>query len=120
MESLDSAYYLGLGTNIARLRSRAGITQEELAERAAISPSYLAHIEAGSRRPTLDVLRRLARALDLRVAALLPDEPDQAEIRAPARTRLADSMEQLAREDQELLRSLMDRLGSRRPRRRRR
>lgn len=51
-----------LGSTIRWIRNEAKLTQEQLAERAAISPSYLSHIESDRKEPSLDVLRRLARA----------------------------------------------------------
>ncbi len=38
--------YIALGLNIAYYRKRAGLTQEQLAEGAGISRSYLGEIEA--------------------------------------------------------------------------
>jgi transcriptional regulator with XRE-family HTH domain len=48
------------------------VTQEELAKRAKVSRSYLAGIEVGHRKnPSLDVLKRLAKALGVPLAELL-------------------------------------------------
>ena len=61
-----------LGKRIARYRQERGFSQEELARRAKISRSYVATLEGGHRdSPAIPVLRRLARALDVPVAALL-------------------------------------------------
>jgi transcriptional regulator with XRE-family HTH domain len=47
-------------------RVAAGLTQRELAEAAEVSQSMVAKIEAGnSRRPQLEILVRLAKALEL-------------------------------------------------------
>lgn len=55
--------------NLARYRDladdRCGITQAALAARAGLSPGYVAQLEAGRRRPTLDVIQRLAQAMGL-------------------------------------------------------
>ncbi|MFH0903021.1 MAG: helix-turn-helix transcriptional regulator [Pseudomonadota bacterium] len=68
-------FYEQMGRRIAELRkSAANISQERLAERASIAASYVAHIEIGSRKPTLDVLRRIAVALDVPVWRLIVDE----------------------------------------------
>ena len=71
--SMDESWYQQLGARIARFRADSKMTQEVLAERADIAPSYLARIETGSRHPTLDVLGRLASALQLSLARLLAD-----------------------------------------------
>ena len=45
--------------------------QSELAERAKLPPSSVAHFEIGSRKPSFDNLRRLAIALDVTTDYLL-------------------------------------------------
>ena len=60
-----------LGRTIRRLREEADLTQEELAKQAGISGSYLSHIEAERREPTLAVIRRLARSLSVWPGLLL-------------------------------------------------
>jgi transcriptional regulator with XRE-family HTH domain len=51
------------GKNIARLRSRRGLTQEKLAEKTGVSARYLQSIEAGEYLPALPTLARLKSAL---------------------------------------------------------
>jgi DNA-binding XRE family transcriptional regulator len=43
---------------LRRARSAAGLTQDQLAERVGYSPSLVAHVETGSRAPSLDFARR--------------------------------------------------------------
>jgi transcriptional regulator with XRE-family HTH domain len=71
---MDVQWYRQLGSRIGRLRAKAGLTQEVLAERSGIGASYLARIEVGSRRPTLDVLGAIAAALDVPLHRLVADE----------------------------------------------
>ncbi|SRR6266566_1639477 len=52
-----------LGRQIKRLRTRLGLTQDDLAERIQINPKYLSNIERGRENPTLDTLLRLAKSL---------------------------------------------------------
>jgi transcriptional regulator with XRE-family HTH domain len=59
---------------IARLKTlRAGreMTQEALAERAGISRTYIARLELGQQDPTLGTLRKLAKALKVKVGDLV-------------------------------------------------
>ena len=51
------------GRNVARLRSRRNLTQEELAENIGVSPRYLRSVEAGEYYPSLPTLARLRAAL---------------------------------------------------------
>ena len=55
--------------------------QNELAIRADLPPSSIAHFEAGSRKPSFDTLRRIANALDVTTDYLLGrvDDPAMAE-----------------------------------------
>ncbi|MCG2593029.1 helix-turn-helix domain-containing protein [Ramlibacter sp. XY19] len=52
------------------LRQAKGWTQEELATHAGVARDIVAKIERGSRNPTLEVLDRLAAALEVRTADL--------------------------------------------------
>src|SRR5215212_3235366 len=54
------------GTLLRRFRTHAGLTQEELAERAGISARAVSDLERGMRsRPYPETVRLLAGALDL-------------------------------------------------------
>ncbi|MGL5930438.1 MAG: helix-turn-helix domain-containing protein [Dermatophilaceae bacterium] len=56
----------GFAGALATARSVAGLTQEQLAERAGLSARGVGHLERGSRtRPRRDTVRRLANALGL-------------------------------------------------------
>lgn len=50
----------GVGARLRALRARRGLTLAELAEQTGISVSTLSRLESGGRRPTLDLLMRLA------------------------------------------------------------
>ena len=57
---------------IQRLRDEKGMTQRDLAAAAKVTPGYIAQLEMGLRKnPSLDVLKRLARALGVPVTELL-------------------------------------------------
>ena len=62
----------GIGKVLQARREAKRLTQEALAKRAKVARSYLAKLEAGhSKNPSLAVLQRLAKALDVPVTALL-------------------------------------------------
>jgi XRE family transcriptional regulator, regulator of sulfur utilization len=54
-----------LGQRVKHLRRIRGQTQEQLAERIDINPKYLSSIERGAENPTLDLLIRLAKGLQV-------------------------------------------------------
>ena len=61
-----------LATVLRQLRAAQKMTQEELAKRAKITRSHLSLLEADHRKnPSLNVLKRLARALGVPVTELL-------------------------------------------------
>jgi DNA-binding XRE family transcriptional regulator len=62
------------GKRLRELRRRRKLSRKELAERAGIDESTLARLERGERPASLDLLRRLAQALDLPPVELLPEE----------------------------------------------
>jgi transcriptional regulator with XRE-family HTH domain len=60
------------GANVRRIRRAKEMSQEELAHRADIHRTYLASLESkGGRNPTIKVVERLARALDVTPGQLL-------------------------------------------------
>lgn len=55
------------------LREAMGVSQTELARRVQVSQGALSHIERGTRKPSLSVAMRLARAFGLTVEELFGD-----------------------------------------------
>ncbi|BAK45219.1 predicted transcriptional regulator [Eggerthella sp. YY7918] len=62
-----------VGSNIARLRTAAGIPQGSFALMVGVSRQYLIDIESGRANPTVDVLERIAGGLDIPIRALFED-----------------------------------------------
>jgi transcriptional regulator with XRE-family HTH domain len=61
-----------LKTVLKALREDRGWTMAELAKKADVTDAYIAQLETGKRdNPSLDVLKRLARALGVPVTELL-------------------------------------------------
>ena len=58
-----AAHRLRVGKTLRQLRLARGWTQEELAARAGLHPTYVGGIERGERNVGLDNLINLARAL---------------------------------------------------------
>ena len=53
-----------LATELKKARIAAGLTQEELASKAAVSREYVNYIERGRRQPTVAVFVRLCKAMN--------------------------------------------------------
>lgn len=58
---------------VRRQRRHAGLTQEVLAERAGLHPTYISMIENGHKVPTLDAARQLAVGLGVRLSKLIAE-----------------------------------------------
>jgi transcriptional regulator with XRE-family HTH domain len=62
----------GLGKMLKRIREEKGLTQVELAQKSGVTREYITMIETGARKnPTVDTLKRLAKALKVKVGELL-------------------------------------------------
>lgn len=59
-----------LGKTVLKYRMKAGFSQEALAERADIHPNYVGRIERGECAPTIEILLKIADALDVRLYKL--------------------------------------------------
>lgn len=59
-----------LGRNVRRRREARELTQEKLAEKASLDPTYISDIERGRRNPGIKNVARLAKALGLTTAEL--------------------------------------------------
>lgn len=65
------------GAVIRIRRLEAGLSQEKLAEKAGLHPTYIGMVERGVRNPTLDVAARLAKALKAKLPKLIEEAEAQ-------------------------------------------
>jgi transcriptional regulator with XRE-family HTH domain len=61
------------GEALRKAREKAGISQEELCERAGVHRTFVSLIERGKRNVTLQTIEKLAKSLGCRMADLMPD-----------------------------------------------
>jgi transcriptional regulator with XRE-family HTH domain len=85
--------------NVRTLRQRAGLTLQELADRAGLGRSTLAQLETGRGNPSIETLWALGRALGVPFGALVePSAPDVRVVRAPEALQVAsDTATMIAR-----------------------
>ncbi len=62
-----------VGLNVKRYRKERGFSQEGLALECGVHRTYVSGVERGIRNPTVVVLERIARALDVPPSRLLDD-----------------------------------------------
>lgn len=72
-----------IGMRIKSIREGKKLTQEKLSEKADLNPIYLSNIERGKSNPTLDLLIRIAKALEVELWELFDygHEVSQRELR---------------------------------------
>lgn len=66
-----------LGPRLRQLRREKGLSQGELADRAGINRSYLSMIENARSSPTMDVVQRLSKGLEVNIWRLITDVNEQ-------------------------------------------
>lgn len=62
---------VAFGRNVRTLREKRSLTQEALAEKAGLDPTYISGIERGVRNPGIKNVTRIAAALNVTTAKLL-------------------------------------------------
>jgi transcriptional regulator with XRE-family HTH domain len=62
-----------LGETIRAKRIKAGLSQEQLAEKANLARNYIGNIERAEYKVTVEALARIAKALKVRVRDLVND-----------------------------------------------
>lgn len=68
-----SRFAVAFARSVQRHRQGAGLTQERLAERAGLHPTYVSMIENAKKVPTLDAAHRLAKGLGVRLSKLVSE-----------------------------------------------
>lgn len=63
---------IDFGRKLRSLRTEQGISQEELAGRANLHRTYVSSVERGERNVTIETIEKLADALNLQMADLMP------------------------------------------------
>ena len=71
-----------IGLRIIALRKLAGLTQEQLSERAGLQRSHISKIEAGKYAVTFETIQAIAEALDMTVDLIDPKLRDLAPLKS--------------------------------------
>jgi transcriptional regulator with XRE-family HTH domain len=62
---------IAFGKVLREYRTRAGFSQEGLADTAGCDRTFIGMLERGQRQPTLETLFKIAKALDVAAATLI-------------------------------------------------
>ena len=74
-----------VAANLRRLRNDRGLSLERLAQRSGVSRAMLGQIELVQSTPTINVLWKIARALEVPFSALITGTPRRGPVLLPAR-----------------------------------
>ena len=100
-----------IGNRVRQYRQRSGLSQEKLALNAGITVSFLGDIERSVKRPTVETLEKLLKALDITFLEFFDYET---EIKPPkdcsALERLTLVLRGRPNDEVELIRSVVERL----------
>jgi len=86
-------HFQEIGYRIKLIRKEKRLTQEQLAEKAGISTSYIYKIEAGDDHVTVRTLLRIAEALQVQAAQLFIAEQDDSDIELRLKALLVGNTE---------------------------
>lgn len=59
-----------IAKNIQRIRKEKALSQEELAHKAGLNRAYIGYIERGERKPSVDTLNKISKALKIKLQVL--------------------------------------------------
>jgi len=62
------------GRNVRRIRESKGWSQDMLSEKSGLHRTYISGIERGARNPTIEVVFKIAKALEIKTSSLFSDE----------------------------------------------
>jgi transcriptional regulator with XRE-family HTH domain len=62
-----------VGRNVRRLRTAAGMSQADLADRMGVDRAYVSGLELGQRNPTIVTLWHVAQALNVKPRSFFED-----------------------------------------------
>lgn len=89
----EEAIVVEVGARLKRLRTQAGLTLEAFAAQSGVSRAMLSKVERGEKSPTLAIVVRIAKGLNISMSTLMgavPDHAPAAIIRAANRLAFKD------------------------------
>jgi transcriptional regulator with XRE-family HTH domain len=96
---------------LREVRTARGMTQKSLADKARVTLSYVSKLESGGTAPGLDLLERLADALDVGIPDLLPKSSPEPKEREQVKERFEALLIKAGNETLSMLDSLLARIA---------
>ena len=85
---MDDIQKLGLAIRKARIRN--GLSQEALAELLDVSATHVKHMESGHRKPSVELLFKLAKLLNMSVDEVMFDRGEEEKLNLQLQAALAE------------------------------
>ena len=106
---------MSFGKRLLELRRKRGLTQQQLCELVSVHVTQLRNYEAGRSQPTLEVIRKLALALDVTADELVFDPSERApQVSNKELIKQWERIEELPEEDRKALKMIIEGLLLRR------
>ncbi len=67
---MNTKILIRLGKQLKIIRKEKGLTQEQLAEKVGIHPTYVGKLEGGKSNPSTLLLFKISRALDVKLSKI--------------------------------------------------
>lgn len=96
------------GKKLRECREAMGFSQSKLAQELGLHHSIIGRYERDEAKPTIDVVKGMARVLNTTVGYLLGESADSALIKDPAMLQRFQEISKLSEEDKKCIYSLMD------------
>ena len=98
-----------LGERIRLLRKQANLSQEQLALRADMAPSFVGEIERGTKKPSIESIEKLSNALEISVSELFNYNLDTCETNISSfEDKILVRLEQCSVSERDLLYRILD------------
>lgn len=102
---------MSFGKRLAELRKKRGLTQQQLCDLIGVHVTQLSNYEAGRSQPTLEVIRKMALALDVTADELVFDKTErQPRIDDKELMRNWEKVEHLPEEDKQTIKKIVSAL----------
>ena len=99
-----------VGERIRFFRKERGLSQEELAYRAALHNTYIGQVERGEKNATIESLSKISTALGITVAELFRDTASQQKILSFELEEIVCLLENRSKKDQRAVLAFIDAL----------
>lgn len=88
-----------IGKRLREMRTKKGISQENLALSADLHPTYIGRLERGEKCPTIDTIYKLAKALEVPIIDMLDVPTGNRACDTSAMYRIEAAISELSAED---------------------